>query len=109
MTKTRLSLACLLLSFPLAATAQDTLEDRKELSISLFAPDLELSGRADLTANDGTTTETFSGRGGVDGGARGGMVEATFRLTQRQRVVGGWYGVRDTDTWNYEGAGTVND
>ena len=37
------------------------------------------------------------------------MVETTFRLTQRQRVVGGWYGVRDTDTWNYEGAGTVND
>ena len=76
MTNTRLALACLLLFTPLAALAQDTnhLEDRKELSISLFAPDLELSGRADLTANDGTSTETFSERGKVDGGARGGMI-----------------------------------
>lgn len=112
MTKSHLAVACAcLLSLPLGAQAQnsDAHDNRTEISVAMFAPDIELSGKARLTVDDGASSETFSERGHIDGRARGGMIEASYRFTPRQRVMGSWYGVRDTDTWNYADQGTVTD
>ena len=103
------SLACALaLAMPFAAQASDptTLDDRWEVSASWFEPDVSLSGRANIQATDGNETAVGAGFGERSDDFRGGQVEVSFRPTQRQRIIAGWYGVKNDRTVGLDESGT---
>lgn len=99
-------------ALPLAAHAQQGadspshLDDRWEISASWFQPDLSLSGRADLSATNGEETLVGTGFGSDSSDFSGAQVEAVFRPTKRQRIVAGWYGVRDNHGVSMDESGT---
>lgn len=88
------------------AAAQSLPDDRWEISGAYFKPDISLSARADLRGSDGEQVGQFADRTSGDSGFRGGLFEATYRPTQRQRIVAGWYGVGRDRSQAYSGQGT---
>lgn len=101
-----LSIALLMTTGVAQAQENDYLNDRWEISGSYFEPDVSLSAGARVTANNGT--DTVEGRESAKASSKfhGGMAEVTFRPTQRQRIIGGWYGVNRNNHFNYSDAGT---
>lgn len=104
----KLILASALLSaFAFQAHAQSTdLDDRWEISGSYFRPGISISGQADLTGTDGEEVANIAESGKAGGGMDGARFEASYRLSQRQKLVAGWYGVGRGRDWGFSEQGT---
>lgn len=90
----------------MAADPASMPNDRWEISAGYFRPDVSLSGGFDGTVTDGTTIEAGQGQGTLRDRFDGGQVEAIWRFSPRQRLVGGWYGVGQDRTYSLTEAGT---
>lgn len=106
--------ASLLACLPLSAMAESSdphalphaLDDRWEISGAWFHPDVSISGRANVQVAEGTDTEAAAGFARRSEDFNGGQLEATFRPSQRQRIVAGWYGVGNDRTVSIDESGT---
>lgn len=100
--------AALALAVPFSASAQDptALDDRWEVSASWFQPDVSLSGRADIRATNGDDSIVGAGFGRQSDDFSGARVQVSFRPTQRQRIIAGWYGVKNDRSESLARSGT---
>lgn len=94
-------------AFQANAQSAEGLNDRWEISGSYFRPDLSVEGRANLTATDGTESVSASERARVSDRVDGAKLEASYRLTPRQRLVAGWYGVGKDRAWGISEVGSL--
>ena len=106
----RRSLLALALGLGMVGSAQaQQFDDRWEISGSYFRPntELSLSGRGEAT--DGTETVSGSGSASISDDFRGDSLEATFRATNRQRIVLGWYRINSDRRYEKLAEGTYID
>ncbi len=97
--------AALALGATSAALAQAN-DDRWEISAGYFKPDVRMSGNVQGSVTDGVTTEPFNESGRVSDRFDGAQLEATWRFSPRQRLVGGWYTIGQDKSWSRQEAGT---
>lgn len=97
----------LALSVPLAASAaESSLDDRWEVSASWFEPKVSLGLGGSIQSNDGSETFTDAGFTERSDDFSGARVEASFRMTERQRLSAGWYGIENDRSVGLTESGT---
>lgn len=92
--------------FQANAQEKETLDDRWEISGSYFRPDISLSGSANLTGTDGQDVVNVSEGGKIGSGVEGARFDISYRMTQRQTLLAGWYGVGRDRRWGVSEQGT---
>lgn len=95
-----------LFGFQAQAQQGNYLDDRWEISGSYFRPDISLSGHANLVGTDGEDVVRFSDGAKVSGGVEGARFDISYRMTQRQSLTAGWYGVGRDRSWSISEQGT---